>query len=458
MADPAAFDDPGPPIPEPSSRARRALTVAVVLALIISMAFLAFISGRGIIRVSPDVQPRATFVAASPKPSRLAVVDAGGSLVTTDGVGGSVVRYGAAGTAFAFPAWSPDGSRIAAIGQAAGESAVYVFAVRADGAAPTDPLVVYRSTERPPFYLYWAPDSRRLTFLTTEPDGIALRLAPADGSAPATIVRAGSPMYWAWADAARLLVHSGGEGPDGFFAEVGTDGVSLEPVAVVPGGFRAPAVSGDGRFRAFVVAGAGPPAQIVVEARDRSNPHALDVFGGAAIDFGPVTSELAFIAPAKAGEAVALPVGPLRLVDATSGEVRTVLSGSVVAFFWAPDGRTIAALEIAGTGDDQVANAGGAVLTSSIATSGVALRLVFVTVESGAIRSRRPLKLSTVFVEQVIPFFDQYALSHRLWSADSASVVIPIVDDDGTDRLEVIRADGSDARSVADGVVGFWGP
>jgi TolB protein len=265
-------------------------------------------------------------------------------------------------------------------------------------------------------------------------------------------------MYWAWADAARLLVHSGGDGPDGFFAEVGTDGVSLEPEAVAPGGFRAPAVSSDGRFRAFVAPGGGPPAQVVVEARDRSKPHALDIFGAAAIDFGPDTSDLAFIAPAKAGDAVALPVGPLRLIDAPTGEVRTALTGSVVAFFWAPDGRTIAALEIAGTGDDQVATAGGVVLARTLAAPGIGLRLVFVTVASGAIRSRRPVKLSALFVEQVIPFFDQYALSHRLWSADSASVAIPIVDDDGTEKLEVIRADGSDVRPVAEGVVGFWGP
>ena len=49
MADPAMFDDPGPPEPEPPHRVRRALTVLVLLALIISMVFLAFVSGRGII-------------------------------------------------------------------------------------------------------------------------------------------------------------------------------------------------------------------------------------------------------------------------------------------------------------------------------------------------------------------------------------------------------------------------
>ena len=66
--------------------------------------------------------------------------------------------------------------------------------------------------------------------------------------------------------------------------------------------------------------------------------------------------------------------------------------------------------------------------------------------------------VSDTFVQQVIPFFDQYALSHRFWSADGASVAIPIVADDGTDQVEVVHADGSDAHVVAPGVVGFWGP
>ena len=84
------------------------------------------------------------------------------------------------------PPWpGRDGLTIAVIGGGAGETAVYVFAVRADGSAVADPTIVYRSTDRPPFYLYWAPDSRRLTFLTTEPDGLALRLAPADGGTDA---------------------------------------------------------------------------------------------------------------------------------------------------------------------------------------------------------------------------------------------------------------------------------
>jgi TolB protein len=160
---------------------------------------------------------------------------------------------------------------------------------------------------------------------------------------------------------------------------------------------------------------------------------------------------------------VALPVGPLRLMNAVSGRVRTLLGGTVIAFFWAPDGKTIAAIEVPGPGDDKVASADRAVLISSTskrvaAAAGVKLRLSFVNVESGAIRSHWSFAVSGVFVDQLLPYFDQYALSHRLWSPDGASITIPVVGDDGTDQVMVVQADGAGARKVADGVAGFWSP
>lgn len=468
MEDPA-FDDPGPPIPAPVSRIRRALTVAILLTLVVAMVFLAFVSGRGVVRVTPQVTPPPAVTPAPLDTSRLAIVDATGRLSTTDALGGSVMRYGEAGITFSFPAWSPDGARIAVIGQRTDETAVYVFAVPAAGLAVAGPTVLYRSAERAPIYLYWSPDSRTLTFLTTEPDGLALRSVAAEAGATAEIIRQGSPMYWTWADPGRLLVHSGGEGLGAFFGEVDGAGVAVEREAIEPGAFRAPALTTDGRFRAFVVPGDGSSERVTVETRDRSISHTVDVFGAAAIEFGPGTNELAFIAPAQSGVGLPLPVGPVRLLDAATGNVRTIMAGPVLGFFWSPDGRTIATVQVAAPGDDNVAGRGGAILARAdrqttaasirpAAEAGVPLRIAFVNVDSGAVRSRWSFRVSDTFVGQVLPYFDQYALSHRLWSADGASLALPIVADDGTNQLMVIQADGSDARRVADGVAGFWSP
>lgn len=469
MADFSAFDDTGPLTPVPPSRLRRVLSVAIVLLLVASMVFLAWVSGRGEIVVRPVTTPTAAPALAAA--SRLAVVGADGRLFTADAAGGSVVGYGRAGVRYVFPAWSPDGSRIAAIGTDAAGTALHVFAIQdAVEAAPgagSDPIVVYRAEDRTPFYLYWSSDSRRVTFLTTEPGGLALRIAPADGSAVATIVREGSPMYWAWTGGDRLLVHSGDGAPDAFLGEIDADGAAGEWSATKHGGFRAPASSHDGRYRAFVMPdddlgggfvppGTTPSGHVVVEASDGSSHHVVGVFGGAALGFGSRSAELAFIAPAQGGREATLPVGPLRVVEGSSGAVRSLLGGSVIAFFWSPDGRTIAALQIVPPGEDKVASARG---LAPVATApGLALRIVFVTVGSGAIRSHQIVRVADVFTSQVLPYFDQYALSHQVWAPDSSAIALPLVADDGSTGLVVIRADGSDTRPVADAVAGFWSP
>jgi TolB protein len=469
MDEPDPFAEPDQPPTAPPSRIRRSLTVAVLVTLIASMVVLAFVSGRGV--VTPTIVPDATATAGPSVAAaelRLAVVGADGRLTTMDASGAGATVLGVPGVTYTFPAWSPDGSRIAALGQA-DAARLDVFTMQPEGGVTGPPATLYASAGEPPFYLYWSPDGRHVTFLTTEPDGLALRLAPADGSTPATAIRAGSPMYWAWADAGRLLVHSGGLDAGSFFGETGTDGVSVEPVAIDAGAFRAPAVTADGRYRGYVVPGAGTPATIVVETRDRANRHTLDVFGGAAIDFGPGTSELAFIAPAAPGQTQGLPVGPLRLIEAESGDVRTLLDGTVVAFYWAPDGRTIAALEVAGPGNDNVAMAArfavsrpaGVAAAPGVphaAATGFDLRLVFIDVATGAVRSQRPVRVTDDFAQEQLPFFDQYALSHRTWSADSRRLVLPLVDPDGTSRIVVVASDGSGAVPVAAGSAASWRP
>jgi TolB protein len=461
MIDPPDFDDPGPlPVREPS-RIRRVASVAIVLMLVASMVFLAWVSGRGEVTVKPVAVP--TAVATARIAHRLAVVDAAGRLTTMDADGGSMVTYGQAGVAYRFPAWSPDGTRIAAIATTPTGNAVHAFAVPQPGvggsssAAPTaiDPTAVYEAAVGGPFYVYWAPDSTTVTFLSTEPGGIALRLGSADGTQQVRIVREAMPLYWAWSDTDRMLVHSGGDAPGAFLGEVSRDGSTAADLGVQPGDFRAPARSRDGRYRGYIVPAADTPEHVVVEGSDGSGRHEVPVLGGGVVGFGPAGDELAFIAPAKAGPPVTVPLGPLRVVDAVSGAVRTLQPGNVIAFFWSPDGRTIAAFRI-GAPDDTVALARST--RPAATTPGLALDLVFVDAVSGSVRSRTPVRLADTFTSQVLPFFDQYALSHRLWAPDSSAIVLPLVADDATTGLAIIRPDGSGVRRIAAGDIGFWSP
>jgi TolB protein len=484
----------------PSDRPRRRsarLWVAGAVVLAAGVVALAAFASGGLLRIqsdasqasvapppsdgSPTVLAQATAsasVTAAPSPplasGLIAVVDDGGALVTLDEGGGSRVSYSAPGVAFGFPAWSPDGSRIAVVGQSASDTGIYVFAVSRAAAVGSRPTVVYRSADRLPFYLYWTPDGRRVSFLTSESTGLALRVAPVDGSAPldgndpGSIMRRGAPLYFQWIDANRALLHVG-TGTEAFTGQVRLDGRTVGSPVLATGMFRAASMSHDGRYLAYATSGTGTAGDIVVETADRSISQRLPAFGPAAMLFDPSGDMLATIAADKpVTDALAIPRGPLRLLDPASGAVRTLLDGSVLAFFWAPDARTIAALHVVGPGQGPAAVLGGIVLAGAKArdggarpvadSEGSAVGLSFVDVSTGAVRSERVVRLADSFVGQLLPYFDQYALSHPFWSPDSASIVLPLVNPSGQDQVAVIPADGSDPRPLADGSRGFWSP
>src|SRR3954452_8187696 len=100
MDGPETFDDPGPLVPQPPGRARRAAVVGIIVLLIVSMVFLAFVSGRGLVTPPPGPHPPGPakppptlhVAAATSSPSaspagRLAVVGAAGRLVVADDSG-----------------------------------------------------------------------------------------------------------------------------------------------------------------------------------------------------------------------------------------------------------------------------------------------------------------------------------------------------------------------------------
>ncbi len=165
----------------------------------------------------------------------------------------------------------------------------------------------------------------------------------------------------------------------------------------------------------------------------------MPVFGPAAMAFDPTGSRLAAIGASEAfdGER-AIPVGPVRVLEAGADGPRTLLRGSVVGFWWSPDGATLAAIRL-GTVD-----------------GAPEVRLVFVDVASGDIRAEPLVGLSSVFIDQVLAYFDQYALSHRLWAPDSSSFLLPVVED-GAARVLAVTPDGQVLAGL-DGAMAFWSP
>jgi TolB protein len=488
MAAPPSFDEPELLEPEsPTGGTRRLIMVAVVGLLVVSMVFLAWVSGRGQVELVPTTpqptvagpiaaataapttspsiaipstastaRPAATGPGPGPSSPRLAVIEPDGALFTMDGAGNGIVRHGDDASTYLFPAWSPDGRQIAAIADGPAGSAIHVFdRVEGSSASSAPPTVAYDSASAPPFYLYWSPDGASVAFLTSEPDGIALRSAPADGNGAGSIVRSGSPMYWAFSGDHRLLVHSGGQGDGSFFGDVADDGAgpALEAASA---GFRAPAVSADGRYRAFAVPGEPNGLSIVAASVDGAVRREVPAFGGAAFAFEPGGTALAILAATEADAGAGFPFGPLRLLDPSDGRVKTLLPGGIVAFFWSPDGETIATIGAPPPENPVVPAAASP--SPAVPEAGVRVQVAFVHPATGEVEEKQVVRVADLFVSQLLPYFDQYALSHRLWSRDGQAIVLPIIGRDGSNVIAQVPANGGAPREIAPGVLAFWSP
>jgi dipeptidyl aminopeptidase/acylaminoacyl peptidase len=355
---------------------------------------------------------------------------------------------------FSFPDWSPDGTRIAAIRYGADANSLLVFDATsiADG-QPADPTVLLESRDIAPFYLSWSPDGAQVSYLANTTGGLSLRLAPADGSAPVdgsaagSTVGTGNPFYYDWIGDDRLFAHVG-TGPEALLAEIGLDGGEPGPTLGPPGDFRSAVVSSDGGSLGFIRLNADGTSDVVVTGRDGSDEQAIPIGGFGAIGFDPSGDTLAAIGPVEPVEPpLGFPLGPLRLLDRRTGDERTLLDGSVVAFWWSPDGATLAALRIQPVDSPN----------PDPSAQQRELRMFFLDAASGDVRSSVALVPGRLFLDQVFPFFDQYALSHELWAPDSSSFLLPVAD---RDRLAVLTVlyPGGEEPEVIEGSVGFWSP
>ena len=216
-------------------------------------------------------------------------------------------------------------------------------------------------------------------------------------------------------------------------------GDSLEDAAIRSGLFRAPAIGGDGASRAYVTAASDDPAdgdQLVVEARDGSIRQEIPVEGPPRSRFDPTSTTLAFIAPnARHGSSAADPVRAApdrrRQPPATCERCSTATCSHSSG---RPTGgrsrRSTFARRTMCPGPGEARCVGGsaclrgfgataaALPPFAAATPGVGLHLSFIDAAS----RRDPLRarysrVSDLFAFQVVPYFDQYAPSHRFWAA-----------------------------------------
>ena len=433
------------------ARARQWRLAAAALAALV----LASCSGD---RASMQQSPLLRFVER--KSGRIAIMGIDGNIYTMDQAGGArvpvtedavvseqgqgLVRY------YQFPAWSPDDSRLAFIGYQGNDriaATSSVFTTAPDG---TNIVQAFSSGQYLPHTLYWSPDGRRLTFLTSAAGSTAsaLQIVPAAGG-EATKLDAGNPFYWSWApDGATIVVHAGGSGAAyrSRLAFLNVDGaVYEEGLALRPAAFQTPAWSPDGS-RLLVAVQAGDQAELVMTNRDGSLYKVLHRARTApTFAWSPDGKQVAYINRTIDEEGVQANLHVIEDVEARASEpVVLTVETLVIGFFWSPDSEKIAYF-VPGTyvnPDDEEQ------------------QTLFLTLHVHNLRREASREIHSFVPTQqfmsVVQQFDQFYLAARVWSPDSRNLLFAAYTQQGP-GIMVAKADSTLApRHVAAGLIGFW--
>lgn len=286
------------------------------------------------------------------------------------------------------PAWSPDGTHVAWVVDESLRSAT------ADASAPAVEVASGADDRRTPA---WSADSVLLAWLVDphRPNGFPAEaaVAPADASAPATVV---STSRWAKTE---LGFSSGGTVVAA--TSPAADATPAEQVvSISPGGSDRtvlatapaidPVVSPDGEWVAVVAAGPGG-----------TSVQALPVDGGSPIDLGPGSDDTTVAwSPDSIHLAIVDPDGQLTVAEVGGDTPAEEITGpddpAVLDAAWSPDGSTLAwwsatdegaailGAAADGSGDPQTLRAYvGAIAIDQLSWSADATRLAAVVIDAG---------------------------------------------------------------------------
>ena len=354
------------------------------------------------------------------------------------GVGRGGVR---AALGYTWPTWSPDGRQVAVSripGPAPGDIASLVV-LHADGSNErfvhvTNDGQVNFIADGAPHYTHWSPDGRRLSFVAPIADGTRLGLFETSVADPDIhLVAQDAPLYHTWSpDSSGILLHRREQLLVHSVADRSTQAIGRNS-----GSYRVPAYSRRGAWLAYA-ADIGSGEQLIAWSPETGAERELwRLDGEVAFAWSPREDVLA---ATQRLDAFSAGTDGLVLIDAATGERRRIFDGSVLSFFWSPDGSRIA--------------------IASPGPGGGSLEWLVVAVDTGTKTLLTPFVPASDYLT-FLQFFDQYAPSHLVWSADSRYLVFAgtIPADESRSRAWVVDVTGAEEPlAVADGRLAFWVP
>ena len=376
---------------------------------------------------------------------RIVVASAAGGIFLIDGDGSNRVDLAENGTGTALhPVWRPDGRRVAwSMADAQGFS---VMSSNVDGSE--------QRRAQSPFGGYfgsWDPTSSTLGFLGPAAPGTGLVFDSGTGAAMPGVVDRDTFYFFSWSpDGRQWIVHSG----SGFRIK-GVDG-STTPLDLDGGRFRAPVWAPDGTILVTLL---GPEGNVIVRL-DPERQAASEVFtGGDETNFvldpsgrylaiqttdverpgdeNPELGEPGTVSTRRAAQPFET-TAQVVIVDLETRSILDTIDTATGGLWWSPDGSKLAIL---GPHADDTP-------------------LVHWTIWSkdGAFTTE-PFRLTTLYAQAYVPFFDQFAQSVTPWSPDSSRFVYPGIGLDDERGIFVQDAvPGASPQRIADGILAFWSP
>lgn len=417
-----------------------------------------------VVAALPTAAPTAALESTPDGPviNRIVLINANNQVETLSPTGEDrrVLTRATDETFFQYPTWSPAGDRVAVIGSDMGGSGIYVLP-DTEGIGKLEERGVYFSVNETPFYLYWSPDSQNLAFLANQSrNEMGLKVVPGDGASDSRLLAKGTPFYWHWTDDGRqLLVHRGLDRSQGDLSLIDVEGETQAGNLASPGAFQAPGIAPGGRYWAIAEEAQDGLSALVVVDTQTGERRPYEEAGSLALSWSPTRDQVAYINGRVDGHPY---WGPLQVLDVASGQTRLLSRQTVLAFFWSPDGRSIAFITISRDEDDGGINAGLPAKERVLSRRALPvqqgqgfLTLSVVDVDTGQGLRLIDFEPTASYIGQFLPFFDQYALSHRVWSPDSSAVVLPVREDSGNVVL-IVPTRGGRPQRLAEGDIAFW--